>query len=269
MPGPGGTQARSGGMFPACFAFSVHKSGSTMLYNMVRDACAEAGLPEISIPDRFFREGIRDHVWSQDHRWLAELRDGRIYHGFRQLPAALLAPEVKLRERKSVLLVRDPRDALVSQHYSFGGRSKSHPLPASAPEAIAQRMKANERSDINEYVLSAASTHLAKLAAYRDSLLSPNLRVFRYEEIFDTRADFLDGVFLHFGVPLPEAVVHRVAARHEIRPPTENPSYHIRQALPGDHRRKLSPATIRELTEIFHVVSLSFGYELKAASEAI
>jgi hypothetical protein len=51
-----------------------------------------------------------------------------------------------------------------------------------------------------------------------------------------------------------------IAAAHDIIPQTERPDQHIRQAHPGDYRRKLKPETIAALNAVLGRFFLTFGY---------
>ena len=104
------------------FAFSIHKAGSTLMHEMIRDVCAARNIPAISLPDLFFNQGILDHEWAYDPKVLKDIYAGRVYYGFRHLPPILMGPEVKTLMQKSVLLIRDPRDILVSQFFRLADR---------------------------------------------------------------------------------------------------------------------------------------------------
>ena len=50
------------GEFAACFAFSYHKAGSTLMHNMIQEVCASAAIPALNIPGVLFDEGVLDHA---------------------------------------------------------------------------------------------------------------------------------------------------------------------------------------------------------------
>lgn len=255
---------RFGGRFPACFAFSIHKAGSTLMNNMIADACVASRIPAINIPYILFKEGMKDHHWRGDRQLLEFFGDGRIYYGFRFLPEVLLEPEVHLRRSKSVLLVRDPRDALVSQFYSFGGRNISHRLPPKYAEKFLESWEKTKHLAIDQYVLSSAPQHLKELLAYKDGLDPDNVLLCRYEQAYFDKRTFLGGIFDHFSIPVPAEILDRVAARHDVRPESEDPTKHIRKGTPGDYREKLRPETIARLNDIFRDICRWYGYELDA-----
>ncbi len=250
------------GAFQECFAFSIHKAGSTLMHKMIAQVCKAVQIPAISIPDMLFKEGVVASEWENDPELCKLIEKGRIYFGFRFLPEFLLSPQLRLREKKSVLLVRDPRDALVSEYYSFGGKHLSHRLPDKNKEAFLERVKVNEDFDIDEYVLRKAANHLKKLTMYQTKLNFNRVLLRRYEEIYFDKRTFLSDIFCHFGLSIPTEVIKRVANENDIRPVEEDISKHIRKGTPGDHRDKLQKNTIAKLNDLFGDSCSFFGYDL-------
>lgn len=248
--------------FDRCFAFSVHKSGSTMLEKMIKDVCEHCEVANVSIPNFFFSEGIAAKVWQDDVKLTPVFTKDILYHGFRFLPSVLEDPGVNLRHSRFVLLVRDPRDALVSQYFSYGTTSGSHILPQKNTEAfVAARAALPERS-IDDYVLAQRRGLRKKLAAYRRGLNFKQGLVRRYEDVFFDKQTFLREVFEHFAIEVPNEVIAAVAAKHDIRPAQEDETQHIRKGTPGDHREKLLPETIKKLNATFGPIGQFFGYEI-------
>ena len=248
--------------FGRCFAFSVHKSGSTMLGKMIADVCRRRDLPNVSIPNFFFSEGISAQDWKDDARLAPVFTRDILYYGFRFLPPVLQDPQVGLRKSRFVLLVRDPRDALVSQYFSYGKASGSHAVPKKNAEAfIAVREALPERS-IDEYVIDVSRQLRNKLTAYRDHLNFDLGLVRRYEDVFFDKKTFLREIFEHFGVDVPRGVIAKVAAKHDIRPEQEDETRHIRKGTPGDHQEKLLPETIEKLNDTFRKIGRFYGYEM-------
>lgn len=251
------------GNFTDCYAFSIHKAGSTLMHSMIAAVCRRANIPGVTIPDVLFREGVFEKDWESDPNILALLSPGRIYYGFRALPPVLLNASVKLKEKKSVLLIRDPRDALVSQYYSFGGKHVSHKLPEKNQEAFIDRAKSTENFSIDEYVLASAPNYLHKLIAYKDSLCFDFVLLRRYEDIYFDKRTFLGEIFEHFGIEIPTAVLDSVANLSDVRPTVEDPTKHIRKGTPGDYAEKLEPETIARLNIIFRDIGAWYGYDLQ------
>lgn len=232
------------------------------MHKMIGEVCEQSCIPAISMPDIFFLEGLSDEEWERDERLRDYVAPGRVYYGFRYLPGFMRPPGFSVDSRRSVLLVRDPRDALVSEYFSYGGRHISHVLPDKNPEAFVERARENAALDIEEYVLRAAPDCLRKLVDYRDALDLEAVMVRRYEDIYFDKRKFLGEIFDHFGVTVADSVVARVAEANDIRPREEEIGKHIRKGAPGDHREKLKPETIGRLNELFRNVGREYGYFL-------
>lgn len=252
----------SPGDFQECFVFSIHKSGSSLLYNMIREVCLMENIPAVNIPDTIFREGVKAGEWDRDPALLPLIDFGRIYYGFRFLPQILTSPAVRLKEKKSVLLVRDPRDALVSQYFSFGGRYISHKLPEKNAQNYLDKYKNTEHLDIDTYVLQAANDLLRKLTTYKTHLDFSRVLVLHYEDLYFDKFSFLAAVFAHFGFSVSEKVLNSVAEKNDVRPVKEDITKHIRKGLPGDHSEKLGKETIKTLDNIFSGIGTFYGYSL-------
>ena len=248
------------GDFAPCYAFSVHKSGSTMMNKMIGEVCRKQDIPSVALPNWFFDEGIPPKVWSTDPELLPVCSRNLVYYGFRFLPPVFTDPALKLTDRRAVLLVRDPRDALVSQYFSYGKKGGSHKLPKKGAEVILAKMEAAGDIGIDEYVLGEAPKLRRKLTEYRDAL-NPDLTLQRrYEDVFFDKATFLGEIFDHFGIAVPPARIRKVAERHDVRPEQEDPSQHIRKGTPGDHAEKLRPETIASLDDTFREIGAFYGY---------
>lgn len=252
------------GPFADCYAFSIHKAGSSLLHGMIDAVCAKVGIPSINIPDTLFNYGIHEEMWCADNAILELVKPGYVYFGFRVFPKIFADRYIGIKEKKSVLLVRDPRDALVSQYFSFGRKDFSHVLPARNAEALVEKWMTTASLTIDKYVLSQAQDYLRKMNAYRDLLCLQNENVLlrRYEDIYYNKVGFIRDTFNHFGICIEKSILDEVAASNDIRPAVEDPSKHIRKGTPGDHKEKLSPQTIRDLNAIFKETAAFFGYNL-------
>ena len=247
---------------PPRFVMSLHKSGSTMANNLLQGVFRSNRVPFINMPTRFFNDGLKDADWSNDSSIALAVRDGIVYTGFRYLPNCLCET---IRERSlAILVVRDPRDALVSAFFSFGPKG-SHVLPRNSAEATARMLesrKPDEGITIDEWVLKRAATVRAKLEEYSTVVRNSNFRLFKYEEILFSKRAFVLDALEHLAISCEADSVDQACAKHHIIPSREDPTKHIRKALPGDHREKLQAETIDELNRQFKKTMETFGYEL-------
>lgn len=252
----------SEGAFDPCFAFSVHKCGSTLMHAMLDAATRRAGIPAVTVPDIMFNLGELGNEWQRDPAYLPIFTRQLLYYGFRSFPAVLAQPDVALMTRRFVLLVRDPRDALVSQYFSFGRKKSSHAVPKENPDAFLKQIEGIRETEIDTYVLAEAPHLARKLTEYRSHLNFDLGLLRRYEDIYFDKRTFLADIFIHFGIDVPPAIIDEVAAAHDIRPEAEDDSKHIRKGTPGDHREKLAPSTIEKLNDTFREIGSFYGYAL-------
>ncbi|MEG3085509.1 sulfotransferase domain-containing protein [Sphingomonas sp. PB2P12] len=243
------------------FVFSVHKAGSSLLFGMLEDLFARCEVPAISIPDILFLEGIGDHAWEADDDIRPMFTPGYVYFGFRSFPP-VLENYARFGAVRKVFLIRDPRDILTSQYFSFGGKHFSHRLPNKNADSVVEYHMRDKHLEIDEYVIDHAEVLHDKLRCYRERIFDENLLIVRYEDIFFDKYRSLQAVISHIGINIDRTAIEAVAMAHDIRPVSEDPTRHIRRGTPGDHANKLQPVTIEKLTTMFRDVMCDFGYQL-------
>lgn len=242
--------------------FGVHKCGSTMIHSMMGQLCALARWPRLNVPALATEQGLESEDWDDDEGLLPLFRKHWIFYGFRALPPVLLRPGSGIRDRKFVLLVRDPRDALVSQYFSFGGRHVSHVLPEHRKERVLSELRKTAHLEIDDYALHAARPLHAKLVEYRDALDFSRGLLLHYEDVYFDKLGALRRICDYFGLDAEPGVLEEVARANDVRPVREDVTRHIRKGAPGDHAEKLKPETIRELNSLFAEVAAAYGYTL-------
>jgi hypothetical protein len=244
---------KEAGNFDSRFIFSIWKSGSTLLFKLVDEICQMANLPNINIDDALFAEGYMPRHLEEKAMFQPR---GYIYSGFRYCWMEFSA----INDSNSLLLVRDPRDALVSHYFST---YKSHKIPASGP--IRNLMK-EQRSNfvlIDEYVCSEPALRLFKdnLNKYIDLMQRCCVICFRYEDIIFRKVEFVRFLAHFLGAELDEQLLIDMAQRHDLRPQKENPDSHVRQVSPGNFRAHLKSETIEFLDREFDSILKTFGYD--------
>jgi len=240
---------------PSLFFFTFHKCASVFFSRCVLQRAR--GLVHVDHAGRMFvgqatpPEGFapRGHLYGP----LRLSAEGDVLD--RLVEPALDA--VRRGDLRACLMVRDPRDMLISL---FFHSRDGQPL---RPELAGARKKEEERADalrleIDEYVLKKAGRFLE---AYDRAVAlvsgCPATRVLRYEDMVDSWDVFQDQLQTAFDLP-PECIQ---AIDAQSRPtPVERPGSHKRSGATGDHRHKLAPETIAVLTERFSPVLRRFGY---------
>jgi len=219
----------------------------------MRPITAAAGLTYRSPADEMFKRGLNFKKSTVDFEPF-----GYAYGGFRDLPWPL--PDYA--GGRTVVLVRDPRDALTSFYFSMA-YSHVPPGTADSPDllrAFEVRRDRARATTIDDFVLREAPGHVRLIRRILKN--APRARLYRYEEIiFDKQAWTADMVE-YLGLTAPPRLISNVVARNDVVPATDAPLEHIRHVTPGDHRDKLRLETIAALDTMFARLMKKMGYPI-------
>jgi hypothetical protein len=241
----------------ACFAMGVRKSGSSVFSSIVAALARFNDWSAIDIPGAMFDEGYRWSDWNGHPRVTDLLWRGNAYLGFRDPPTAFYRDPV-FREGRKLLMIRDPRDALVSEYFS---NAYSHALPGQGDGSVVETERVRARHfDIETYVLGRAVTLNQTIAGYLALLDDPELLLLRYEDVIFDKPGWIRAVAAHFGWSVTDQLVAQITGWADRRPEVEDPTAFVRRVAPGDHRDKLSPAAIARLEAVLAPVWGAFGY---------
>lgn len=245
---------------PSVFAFSMAKAGSTLLYNILSRLAPAAGLSYFSVEDHLFQNDVsperRPSRVGQPFHGI-----GYCYGGFRQFPIFRVG---HLDQARTVLLVRDPRDMIVSLYFSL---RYSHGVPETKHEAgagaamNAARAKLS-RTEIDKFALEAVKTYARAYEGYlaRGFAWMPNVATYRYEEVVFAKAAWIDDLCDWYGWEIDAQTRAQVAAEFDFLPEEERPDQHIRQVAPGNHKAHLSPGVEQNIVKSLGEYMRIYGY---------
>jgi hypothetical protein len=245
---------------PTTFAFSVFKAGSVLMNKMLSEACDELGISFVDLPGFSFGYGFDfDAPEMADEVSRIFKPRGYCYGGFRMFPRNARIPIIK--EHKKCLLVRDPRDILVSHFFSM---KNSHPAPGvdagDTCDKVFTYIKDITAEGIDKYVLRVSTIISNSMKRYTEIIDDENLRLYRYEDVVFSKKEWLTDMMQFLEWPLPPEQIAAISAANDIRPDKEDQARHIRKVTPGDHKEKLQPETIAALNEKFEPVFRLYGY---------
>ena len=245
---------------PSTYAFSLPKAGSVLLDSIMHAVSDHIGVTYVSLMGTFFNMGLAEQdVPEATSRVFAD--HGYCFGGFRAFPKTFEIPNLSTKE--SILLVRDPRDMLVSHYFSM---RSSHPDPGkvltTSRTSLPRRDKALVMS-ADEYALDMANYYVRRLDRYIDALKANRDRftLFRYEDVIFNKRSWVADICSALDWDVPARVINRIADRNDIVPRAEDEAKHIRQVTPGDGMRKLQPETVEKLNNLFAKQLDYFGYE--------
>jgi len=243
---------------PPLFILSVRKSGSTMLNKACRQLAHHNNWKFVDVPAAMFANNIPASDWIREPTLKDIVRPGNVYGGFRNFPAGMAAAELFVSGRK-VLLVRDPRDALVSEYFS---NAYSHSIPAEgeARQDMLSRRAVALGSAIEDYVLRMAPALKRTLAEYTCLGRDDRLLTFRYEDVITRKDKLLTDICAFFGWTLSDQQLRQILGWADVIPTEERPTEFVRKVTPGDHIEKLSAETIDRLDRLLSEEMTYYGY---------
>jgi Sulfotransferase domain len=248
---------------PAYFALGIRKCGSSLFNKLVIDLAKLNNRRFVNVAGRYFTNNIAAKDWIKDPANCAILYGGNVYGGFRVMPAAFSDAPL-YREGKKILMVRDPRDALVSEYFS---NAYSHRIPQRTQDAAAitdllEKLRREALgTQIDEYVLDRARSLLSAFLGYANQLKSASMTVVKYEDYIFKKPDLIRLIARDFDMHVDDAQIAAMMAWADIRPEKEAPTAFVRRVTPGDHREKLRPETITKLNRIMKPAMDTFGYD--------
>jgi hypothetical protein len=246
---------------PSVYAFSLHKAGSTLLYNILNELSRAAGLIYYSVPDILYQQNVSDIFRPCD---IGEpfRQIGVCYGGFRSFPAF---PVPFLDSARIAFLVRDPRDMITSLYFSTR-YSHLAPPPAASEGAREELLTARsrlEQVDINAFALEIVHDYTKEFEGYiaQGFHWRPNVATYRYEDVIFRKRLWIDHLCAWFGWAIPSSFKDRVAAAFDVSMEGERPDQHIRQVKPGNYRKHLRTETIAAISQVLAEPLQMYGYE--------
>jgi hypothetical protein len=242
------------------------KSGSTLINDIIREMTKEVAIPVVDLPTYCFSNGISlDSIACHYASFFSPT--GYCYAGFRAIPAGLRGIIHELPGRK-MLLVRDPRDMLVSMYYSV---KFSHQFPRHYTKQLFSEyspIRASAKFSLDEFCILNAYIFLIAYRDYSNLIGDERTKIFRYEDVIFNKLELVRDLNQWFSLGLCSKKLGDIARMFDILPREDQPNGHIRQVTPGDHLRKLQKETIQMLDQVFAEFLATFGYNspLRSAS---
>jgi hypothetical protein len=247
--------------------FSLNKAATQYVKNILRTIAAENNLTPVGMNEWAFGS----HMPYVDHLSAADMQaykhvfkpQGYLYSVF----GGFVEGIDRMEDYKVILMVRDPRDILVSQFYST---AYSHPLPGEASDkrdAFLQKREAARILGIDAFVLQEAPRLKAYLDRYQSELLAryPHTVMLRYEDMIADFSRFLDQLCSAAGCRISPATRQNLLAAHDAQQPKqEDVQKHVRKGVAGDYRNKLKSDTIARLSDLMLLNGALLGYKAES-----
>jgi len=227
---------------------ALHKSGTMFLYQFFRHLAKQQNallLSENNDPadDYFDLAALRSAGASATEKTMAQTKAFLCRCPIRTFDVDEFRLEQAPQHR--IFHLRDPRDILVSEYFSFGWIHTTQGTP------LDQRRQEIQEMGVDEYVITQSAQSTWPLDQKYASLVGydfdPELEtVVKYEQMVTEFPKWCSQVVAAFGVRFPKMLTARLAWRYRNEFKTSGETMqHKRRITPGDFRDKLKPDSIR------------------------
>lgn len=241
------------------FILGIRKCGSSIFNSMLSELARFNGVRFIDIGSRMFENGIPALEWSTDPELSKLARRGNVLGGFRTFPAGLSA-SIPYKTGRKVLMVRDPRDALVSEFFS---NAYSHTLPDRGE--MREKFTAFRDSALTKGLVEYIETRIVPMrrtmGMFLPCLSDPSVRIFRYEDYILNKGALLEEASSHFGWEISDELRDAILGWADVVPDVEDPKKFVRRVIPGDHKNKMPIDLIDRVNAEMAEIMDAFGYE--------
>jgi len=249
---------------PSVIHFSVNKAATQYVRELLSRCAAENGMTTV---------GLAEYAFHTKFPYLDQLSDremvqyqylfnpvGYLYSVFGGMVEGI--PE--LEKYRVILMIRDPRDVLVSEYYSY---AFSHSEPSRLGDKYADFMRMRQKArtvTIDEYVVSECDRVCVNYERYVSLLLDryAHVLVTKYEEMTSDFEAWLKKILEHCEFKISDRLLESILneAGH-LKPKQEDIHQHIRKGMPGDYKEKLDRKTIDCIDAKFSSMLERFDYK--------
>jgi hypothetical protein len=243
---------------PSVVFFTLQKCASTFTPKLMKYLSGKyLGLSCVDLEGYLYNK--TDHIFNDElerRPWLLR-QVGYVY-----CPLRYAIDLHHLDGMKVLLMVRDPRDIMVSQYFSS---AYSHEVPVDARRRqrfLRSRAEIQEMS-VDEYVLSRVDRMNDRFEEYIKMVEQSNGSILAYEEMVTDFDAFISRLGAILSVEVEDQdrqVLNEMGGFSEA---VSGDIYqHRRNIMPGEHRQKLSDATISEINGKLSGALAFFKYDL-------
>jgi Sulfotransferase domain len=248
---------------PSIIHFSVNKAATQYTKTILRRCAAENGMVPLQ---------LHEYAASTDFPYLDYLsatamqKYNHIFkpHGYLySVFGGMIEGIPELERYRLILMMRDPRDVLVSEYYSI---AYSHKVPdprGDKYEHFMNRRKTAQSMTIDEFVLWDSDRIYSTLQRYKTLLIDsyPHTYVTTYEKMTADFQDWLNGLLDNCQLAIPDHLRRSLMEESDrLRPKEENIHKHRRKGKAQDYKEKLKTETIDQLNAKFAFFLEAFGY---------
>jgi len=255
---------RNDSSHPSIIHFSVNKAATQYVRELLSRCAAENGMTTVGLAEYAFHTKF-PYLDQLSVREMARYQylfnpSGYLYSVF----GGMIEGIPELEKYRVILMIRDPRDVLVSEYYSY---AFSHSEPSKLGDKYVDFMKMRQKArnvTIDEYVVSECDRVCANYERYVSLLLDryDHVLVTKYEEMTSDFEAWLKKILEKCEFKVSDQLLETILTEAgHLKPTQEDVHQHIRKGMPGDYKEKLDRKTIDCIDTKFSSVLKRFDYK--------
>lgn len=242
--------------------FSFNKAATQYVKFILKSVSSENGMTHIGLNEYAFNTNFpfldhlsREEMKKFDYLFIPQGYLYSVFGGMMDFP--------DIDQFKVVLMIRDPRDILVSSYFSSAFSHQEPDRSGDKYERFIHKRQETTQS-IDEFVKKQSETLLKYFIRYEELLVKrhPDIYVAFYEEMVMDFDQWLDRMLKYLDLRVSDQLLGRIKNENQkLKPKQENVQKHIRKGQPGDYKDKLQHETIHYLNEKFHWFLQKYNYQ--------
>lgn len=237
------------------YVLSTERSGSSMFWEVTKDVLRAAGQTFCEPFEELFGQGVSQDRVPLKSKIKVFDRQGHVF-GIIRDPTEL-AKEPWLITRRKIILVRDPRDVLVSLFFSMKG---SHRISGGSVAEEIESVKDETKLGLYKFVQSKAAETIFWKYSLLCELAAQNSTVFHYEDVIYDKRRLVTDLAKALGTSIDSVQTRAIARRHDEFPAEADITRNVRQVKPGGWREHLDDKATAAVERLFGKVMLLLGY---------
>ncbi|MES1021660.1 sulfotransferase domain-containing protein [Gloeocapsa sp. BRSZ] len=208
---------------------------------------------------------LESYIWQYSNQDMYQLLEENLAafqpQGILYAPLRKYIPIKNLEKYRILLMLRDPRDVIVSNYYSLGF-SHSLPLDEERRKEFLEFRGRIQKQTVDEYVVERADRFQRMYSEYCDLIKAQNIQWLRYEDFMQDFELWVNQLGKCLQIEIDEqdkkTLFEMKGGGKQVE---ENKLKHIRKATPGDHKEKLTQETQDFLNTKFQDILLTLNYK--------
>jgi hypothetical protein len=232
--------------------FTTYKCASSFAGEIINELTEDAGYKHVDFDSYFY------HLEKDTDREYIKLFSNNAFRGCGMIygPMRHYQPIPSIDQYKILLILRDPRDVLVSHYYSA---KYSHEISTTK---MRNKRKKIKNQNIDEFVLERTEEFSGIYNQYKDKILNLRGVVFvRYEDMISNPKNFITKLYNILDIDINNKDIDKIVKDRMIMPKEEQKYSHRRSGKSGQYLDKLKPETISIINlKLENIISV-FGFD--------